>query len=250
MKFYIYILTALLFCLGISSCQKGTSVSPPAINPNLVDGCVISQSQVVETDLSSHQIHSYIDTYLYDSLYRVICINSGQNNDTDLYVYTGSSCSGEHNTIWYISAQGYTLSSVSPGGSYQYTYDGNGYIQLETFTDSVHHGGSNNSYTESYYWDSNGNLSRSQRQYITQPTPVVTIYSYTTKANQTLAPSSWTKGRASANLINQVVVSSGSTTVSSDSYTYMFDVDGKVAQYTDVTAGQKQTVYTLNYSCH
>jgi hypothetical protein len=248
MRVTLFTFIALILSLAFGGCKKETA-SIVATNPNIINGCEIIQSQVVQTDLNSGQIHSYINTYQYDSLIRLIAIGNGQNNDTDHYHYQGHDCDGDHNSIWHNSPQGFVLSSIDGAGSYQYSYDGGGYMQLEIYTDTLQR--HNDSYTRSYYWDINGNLSYTVKQCRSQPTPVTTTYSYyTDKPNQELIPSSWQAGRTSANLIRQAVVSSNGAVISTDSYTYIFDAQGKVAQYTDLTVGEKQTVYTLAYSCH
>gem|GEM_PF-6738704 len=232
--------------MAFESCKKTDGTVTP--NPNLVGSCVISSTQVVVTDLHSQQIHSYVNSYQYDGQYRLVTVSDGQNNDVDHYQYHGNDCDGDHNTTYHNSAQGYVLTSSDHDGTYVYSYDGNGYVQLEQFTDStdVAH-----NYIRSYYWDNNDNLSYSVKQIQGQTTPITTTYSYyTDKAAQTLIPSNWLEGHMSSNLVKQAVVSSGSTVISSDSYSYVFDSQGKVAQYTILTAGQKQTVYTLTYSCH
>lgn len=249
MSFRFWVIGVFVLMLAATGCRKDAA-PVIATNPNIINGCEIVQSQVVETDLYSGQIHSYINTYHYDSLARLISISDGEHSDTDHYEYQGHDCQGDHNNSWHNTPDGFVQSASDQNGSYQYSYDGNGYLQLEIYTDSVHLS-HDDSYTKSYYWDSRGNLSYTVKQERSQPSPVTTTYTYyTDKANQVLIPSTWQKGKRSANLIKQAEVSSSGTIASSETYSYIFDAQGKVAQFTNVTAGQHQTVYTLTYSCH
>lgn len=238
-----------LLTLTLAGCRKGT-VPAATTNPNIINGCEIIQTQVVQTDISSGQIHSYIYTYQYDSLMRLTSVGDGQHSDTDHYQYQGHDCDGDHNNIWHNSTQGFVTTASDANGSYQYSYDGNGYIQLEIYADSMHQG-HDDSYTKSYYWDGNGNLSYTVKQNRSHPNPIITNYTYyLDKPNQVLSPSCWQIGKSSSNLIQQSAISSNGVTMSTDSYSYIFDGQGKVAQYTDLSTGQHQTVYTLTYSCH
>lgn len=243
------IFMVLLLMISFAGCKKGSDSVAPLSNPNIINGCEIIQVQVVETDQRSGQIHSYINSYQYDSVQRLIDENDGEHDETDHYSYLSNDCNGDHHQNWHSSAQGFVVSGSDNEGNYQYSYDGNGYLQLEIFTDSMHQG-HDESYTKSYYWDG-GNLSYTVKQERSQSSPQTTNYSYfTDKPGQQLAPSSWHKGRSSANLIKQIVVSYNGAVSSTDTYSYIFDTDGKVAQYTDLEAGERQTVYTLSYSCH
>ncbi len=250
MSSYRFFFIVLLFSVTMSSCKKD-AISGLQTNPNIVNGCEIIQTQIVQTNLNTQQIHSYLNIYQYDSLTRLIYMGDGMNNDTNHYHYNGHDCDGDHNSISVTSSDGYVISSASSNGSYQYSYDANGYLQLETYTDSVHHQGHNDSYTETFYWDNSGNLSYSVKLYQSQPAPVTTTYSYyTDKPYQVLLPTTWQKGKSNINLTKQITVAVNGSPISMDSYSYIFDGQGKVAQFTDLTQGQAQTVYTLTYSCH
>ena len=249
MSFRILVISVFVMMLAASGCKK-EAASAIVTNPNIINGCEIVESQVVQTELFSGQIRSYINTYQYDSLVRLISVGDGENGDTDHYLYHGHDCQGDHSNSWHYTADGYVQSASDQNGSYQYSYDGNGYLQLEIYTDSTHQG-HDDSYTKSYYWDSKGNLLYTVKQERSQPDPLTTTYSYyTDKTDQILIPRSWQKGKLSTNLIRQADVSSNGSVISSESYTYIFDTQGKVAQFTVVTAGQHRTVYTLTYSCH
>ena len=209
-----------MISLVFSSCKKESSTTV-SNNPNMVNGCEITQSQIVATNLLTHQVHTYINIYQYDSLGRLTYSGDGFGSDTSHFHY--------HD---------------------QDSYDGNGYLQLEIYTDSSGFG-PDDSYTESYYWDNNNNLSLSIKQYSSQTIPVTTTYSYyTDKANQVLVPSTLPLGKSSKNLLQQKTSSEGNTVLSSYSYTYIYDGSGKVAQYTETNQGRQQAVYTLVYSCH
>jgi YD repeat-containing protein len=248
MRPYLYLFLFFLSSIACTSCRKGQSAGPS--NPNIIMGCEIVKTQVTKTYFNSYQSpFSYTNTYEYDSLGRVTQIWDGQNNDTDHYEYNGHDGWGNQNSYWHYSAGGNLLSSSDPEGSYQYTYDGNGYLQLVVFTDTMHYG-SSHSYTETYYWGNN-NLSYSVRLSSSQPVPVTTTYSYYADLpNQVLIPISTLTGHISANLPKQVVITMNGSVVSSDSYTYIFDASGKVAQYTDQNLGQSTSVCTLSYSCN
>jgi len=238
-----------LLSLVFSSCRKEAS-SSVSTNPNIVNGCEIIQAQVVTTNLVSHQVHTYINQYQYDSLGRLTYAGDDLGNDSSHFHYHDNDCDDDNHGSWHSSSNGYTVSSEGPRGRYQYSYDGNGYLQLEIYTDSSGFG-PDDSYTESYYWDNNNNLSLSIKQYSSQTIPLTTTYSYyTDKANQVLVPSTLQLGKHSRNLIQQKTSSEGNTVVSSYSYSYIYDGSGKVAQYTETNQGHQQAVYTLIYSCH
>ena len=247
MKSYIVILITMI-SLVFSSCKKESSTNI-STNPNMVNGCEIIQSQVVTTNLISHQVHTYINNYQYDSLGRLTYAGDGYGNDTSHFHYHDNDCDDDNHGSWHNSSNGYAISSVSPRGRYQYSYDGDGYLQLLIYTDSSSQG-QDDSYTESFYWD-NGNLSYSIKQYSFQTVPVLTSYTYyTDKANQVLVPTSVQLGKRSKNLLQHQVSTAGNMIISEYSFSYTIDGSGKVAQYTQVNQAHQQSVYTLIYTCH
>lgn len=234
--------------LLFSSCRKdqGATISS---DPNVINGCEITQSQIVTTNLVSHQVHTYINNYQYDSLGRLTYAGDGYGHDTSHYHYHDNDCDDDNHGSWHSSSNGYTISSISPKGSYQYSYDGDGYLQLLIYIDSASQG-HDDSYTESFYWD-NGNLSYSIKQFSFQTVPVMTSYTYyTDKANQVLIPTSVHLGKRSKNLLQHQISTAGNMIVSEYSFTYTFDGTGKVAQYTQVNQSHQQSVFTLIYTCH
>ena len=85
MKSYILILISII-SLAFSSCKKDAATTISS-NPNMINGCEIVQSQIVTTNLVTHQVRTYINNYQYDSLGRLTYAGDGFGSDTSHYHY-------------------------------------------------------------------------------------------------------------------------------------------------------------------
>ena len=81
-KIIFFTLTTLVF----SSCKK-EAANVVSTNPNIINGCEIVQAQVVTTNLVSHQVHTYINHYQYDSLARLTYAGDDLGSDSSHFHY-------------------------------------------------------------------------------------------------------------------------------------------------------------------
>ena len=234
-------------CLILTSCRKDVSTTPVPNNPNVINGCKIIE--VDYTVAGFGPTRTFKSFYQYDSLNRLTSMTDGQHADTSHYHYQGSECHDDHDDHYHSDGNGNLLYLYQPHQSYQYLYDGEGYIQLEFYTDSF---STRHSYSKSYIWE-NGNLT-STIQISAGDDPIQTNYEYyNDKTYQVLLPANQIKGKPSKNLIKRMTVISGNQTLQADSYTYTMDGQGKVIQYVDAVTNYNipiSTTYDLTYQCH